>query len=112
LANLENGIHFDMTFTLASLKGFLIGIVIFILVNLLAAHLLSDCGLPAVFGKDFCADDIVRAGFPLIFFEEGGFAYRIIFNLPNLLLDIFIGLGFSIICGFIAHRRFNRRVKE
>ncbi len=101
-----------MTFTLASLKGFLMGLIIFILANLLAAHLLSDCGLPAVLGKDFCADDIVRAGFPLIFFEEGGFAYRIIFNQPYLLLDILIGLGFSIICGFIASLRFNQHEKE
>ena len=34
----------------AFLNGFLIGLLIFLLANLLAAQLLSDCGLPAVFG--------------------------------------------------------------
>ena len=91
-----------MTFSRTFLNGFLIGLLIFILANLFAAHLLSDCGLPALLGADSCADDLSRAGFPLVFFEQGGFAYRIIFNLPYLFLDIFIGLGFAAICGFIA----------
>lgn len=91
-----------MTTSHTFLKGFLIGLLLFILVNILAAHLLSDCGLPAILGTDSCADDIVRTGFPLIFFEEGGFAFRSIFNLPYLLLDIFIGLDFAILCGFVA----------
>jgi len=83
-------------------KGVLIGLAMFILINLLAAYLLSDCGLPAVLGMSFCSDDIARAGFPLVFFEQGGFAYRSIFNLPSLLFDIFIGIAFAILCGFIA----------
>ena len=91
-----------MTFSRTFLNGFLIGLLVFILANLFAAHLLSDCGLPALLGADFCADDISRAGFPLVFFEQGSFAYRSIFNLPYLFLDIFIGLGFAAICGFIA----------
>jgi hypothetical protein len=91
-----------MTSRRAFLNGFLIGLFIMILANLLAAHLLSDCGLPAILGTDFCADDIARAGFPLVFFEQGGFSYRSIFNLPNLLLDLFIGFDFAVICGFIA----------
>ncbi|MBK8418490.1 MAG: hypothetical protein IPL17_06495 [Anaerolineales bacterium] len=91
-----------MTLSRAFLHGMLIGLLLFILANLLAAHLLSDCGLPSVFGMDFCADDIARAGFPLIFFEEGGFSYRSILNLPYLFLDIFIGLDFAIVCGFIG----------
>ena len=91
-----------MTFSRTFLNGFLIGLLVFILANLIAAHLLSDCGLPALLGADACADDISRAGFPLVFFEQGGFAYRSIFNLPYLFLDIFIGLGFAAICGFLA----------
>lgn len=82
--------------------GFLVGLLIVAAVNLLAAHLFSDCGLPAVLGASACADDIVRAGFPVIFLEQGGFAFRSIFNLPFLLLDIFIGLGFAALCGLIA----------
>ena len=92
-----------MTVSRPFLNGFLIGLVLFLLANLLAAHLLSDCGLPAVLGMDYCADDIARAGFPLIFFEEGGFAYRSIFNLPYLWLDIFIGVDFAITSGLILH---------
>ena len=88
----------------AFLNGLLIGLLVFLLANLLAAHLLSDCGLAAVFGQSHCADDITRAGFPLIFYEEGGFAYRHIFNPPNLYLDIFIGLNFAVISGFIARK--------
>ena len=91
-----------MTASRTFLNGLLIGLSIFILANILTAHLLSDCGLPAILGADPCADDIVRAGFPLIFFEAGGFAYRSIFNFPYLLLDIFIGIDFAILCGFIA----------
>jgi len=78
--------------------------VIFLLANLLAAHLLSDCGLPAVFGRDACADDIALAGFPLVFFEEGGFAFRRNFNLPDLLIDVLIGLGTGILGGFVVRK--------
>ena len=92
----------DTTFNRTFLNGFLIGLLLFLAINLLAAHRLSDCGLPAILGTDSCADDIVRAGFPLIFFEQGGFAFRSIFNLPYLLLDIFIWLDFATLCGFIA----------
>jgi hypothetical protein len=91
-----------MTTSRVFLNGFLIGLFIVILVNLLAAHLLSDCGLSAVLGVDSCADDIARAGFPLVFFEQGGFAYQSFFNLPHLLSDAFIGLSFAITCGFVA----------
>lgn len=101
-----------MTASRTFLNGLLIGLFIFILANVLAAHLLSDCGLPAVLGTDFCADDIARAGFPLIFFEQGGFAFRSIFNLPYLLLDLFIGLDFAILCGFTARWLFKQRAKE
>lgn len=101
-----------MTFGRVFLKGFLIGLFIMILVNILAAHLLSDCGLPAILGVSPCADDIVRAGFPLVFFEQGGFAYRSIFNLPYLLLDILFGIGFAGISGIVARRLFNQRKRE
>jgi hypothetical protein len=93
----------------AFLNGFSIGLLIFLLANLLAAHLLSDCGLPAVFGLSRCADDIARAGFPLVFFEQGGFAYRSIFNLPYLLWDIFIGLDFAVVSGFVVRKIAQRR---
>ncbi|HXQ34589.1 MAG TPA: hypothetical protein VN843_11310 [Anaerolineales bacterium] len=83
--------------------GFVIGLLIFIAINLLSAHLASDCGLPAVFGRDPCADDIARAGWPLRFYEEGGFAYRLEFNLPALLVDLVIGIIWASVVGwFIA----------
>jgi hypothetical protein len=43
-----------------------------------------------------------RPKVPLVFYEEGGFAYRQIFNLPYFLLDIFGGLDFAVMSGFIG----------
>lgn len=71
--------------------GFMIGLLAFILVNLFSAHLSSDCGLLAVFERDSCADDVARAGWPLTFYEKGGFDYRFEFNPPVLFLDFVIG---------------------
>lgn len=85
--------------------GFGIGLLIFIAINLLSAHLNSDCGLLAVFERDACADDIARAGWPLAFYERGGFAYRFEFLPPVLLLDIAIGIISAGILGWIAARR-------
>lgn len=93
------------------INGSLIGVFAFLLASLLAAHLLSDCGLPAVIGMDYCADDIVRAGFPWVFFEEGGFAYREMFNLPLLVLDLFVGLSLAVFSGFMARWIEQRRQK-
>ena len=52
--------------------GFAIGLLFFVAINLLSAHLRSDCGLLAVFERDACADDIARAGWPFAFYEQGG----------------------------------------
>lgn len=73
-----------MAFFHAFLNEFLIGLFIFTLAHLLAAPLLSNCGLPTILGTDSCADDFVRDAFPLIFFEQGNIAFRSIFNLPYL----------------------------
>jgi hypothetical protein len=99
----KNGTWILMTKSNNFLIGIGIGLVFFLLANLLAAHLLSDCGLPGVLGTDSCADDIARIGFPLIFFEEGGFAYRSYFNLPYFLLDLFISLDLALFSGFMTH---------
>lgn len=96
-----------MTARKAFLKGFLIGLSIFILLNILASALLSDCGLPALFGLGGCADAISRVGFPFAFFEQGGFAYRSIFNLPVFILDLVIGIGFAAILGYFNSKRSN-----
>ena len=71
--------------------GFTIGLLAFSLINLFSAHLSSDCGLLAVFERDPCADDVVRAGWPPAFYEKGGFDYRFDFNPPVLSLDLVIG---------------------
>ena len=68
--------------------GFAVGFIALLLINLLAAHLASDCGLAAVFGRSACADDMVRLGWPLQFYEAGVFAYRNNFNPGMLSLDI------------------------
>ena len=85
--------------------GFLIGLVLFLAVNLLAAHLLSDCGLPSVFGADACSDDIARAGFPVVFYEKGGFAEHSLLDKGSLGLDLLVGITFSTILGFFINRR-------
>lgn len=80
----------------------MIGLSVFILFNILASALFSDCGLPALFGLGACADAISRAGFPFVFFEQGGFVYHSDFNLSLLLLDLIIGIGFAIFTGFFT----------
>jgi len=74
------------------LSGFLLGALAFLTANLLAAHFMSDCGLPAVFGVDSCADDIIRAGWPFQFYEEGGIAFHSYFDGLKLAIDIAAGL--------------------
>lgn len=101
-----------MTFNRSFLNGSLIGLLIFLVANLIAAHLRSDCGLPALLGASACADNISRAGFPLIFLEQGGFAPRNMFNLSNLLFDIFIGFDLVFTSGFIASWREKRNIKS
>lgn len=91
------------------LKGFLIGLSAFILLNILAAHLFSDCGMPAVLGLLGCSDDIVRVGFPFIFWEEGGIAFRSSFQPFILILDLILGIGLALVFGF-QYR--SRRKKE
>jgi len=75
--------------------------LIFLAINLLAAHLASDCGLPAVFGRDGCADDIARAGWPMQFYEEGGFAYHRDVNFLFLLINVGIGAAFALLTGWL-----------
>lgn len=86
------------------LTGFLLALLLFLAANLLAAHVQSDCGLPAFFNMSNCADDIRRAGFPLRFYEEGGFAYRSDFEMGALVIDILSGLALGILGGLIAQR--------
>ena len=66
---------------------------------------MSDCGLSAVFGVSGCADDVVRAGFPFPFYERGGFDFRNNFNLLLLLLDLLLGIGLAVFCGYLAGNR-------
>jgi hypothetical protein len=87
--------------------GFGIGLLLFLAINPFAAHLASDCGLLAVFGRDtlggarVCADDIARAGWPMQFYEEGGFAYHRDFDSTFLTIDIVVGGLFSMIPDWI-----------
>lgn len=85
--------------------GFILGLLLFLAVNLAAAHLASDCGLMAVFGRDPCADDIARAGWPLRFFEQGGFDFREEFRIGNLILDLLLGMLISSTIGWLFARR-------
>ena len=85
--------------------AFLLGLATFIVINLVSAHLASDCGLVAVFGQDFCADDIARAGWPLRFYEVGGFDEHHYVSSGMFGLDILIGLALSSTLGWYAARQ-------
>jgi hypothetical protein len=95
-------------------KGFYVGaiatLLLFLAANLVAAQLQSDCGIRAVIGLwvpgfSACNDDIVRLGFPFQFLEQGGFAFRSIFNLGALLADAIIAFCAGVLVGLIAQRR-------
>lgn len=86
------------------LTGFLLTFLLFLAANLLAAHLQSDCGLPAFFNMAGCDDDIRRAGFPLQFYEEGGFAYHSNFDILAFGLDLVLGLALGVLGGLAAGR--------
>jgi hypothetical protein len=88
----------------AFFAGFLVGLLLIFLMNVIAAHLLSDCGLPAILGTSYCADDIIRAGFPFVFLEEGGFAFRRNFNGSYMVVDILIGFGVALLSGVLLHQ--------
>ena len=90
--------------TIRYLIGFAMGLLTFIFINLVAAHLSSDCGLFAVFGSDSCSDDIARAGWPIRFYEEGGFAYRRVFDGGALSLDLGLGLASAGLIGWLFWR--------
>lgn len=90
-------------------SGFLIGLAVFVLINLLSAHLASDCGLPALFGRDPCADDIARAGWPLRFYEEGGLDYRRTFDPSALALDLVLAGVMSAGFGWLLTRHKSTR---
>ena len=90
------------------LTAFLGALVLFVVVNLLWAHVRSDCGLPSLWGSGSCADDIRRAGFPLQFWEDGGFAFRRVFSLPALLADVGLGLALAAAAGWAAARFWRR----
>jgi hypothetical protein len=76
------------------------GLLAMLGLNVLAAHLQSDCGLPAWFGLAGCADDIRRAGFPFLFAEFGGFIGRSSFSRPMLLVDVGVALAASAALGW------------
>jgi hypothetical protein len=85
-------------------RGLVLGLLAFLLLNLLLSHLRSDCGLPAFFGLAGCADDIQRAGFPFLFLERGGFIGLNTFSVAALAADIGMALAVSAALGWAAAR--------
>jgi hypothetical protein len=82
--------------------GLAAGLLVFVLINLLVAHLRSDCGLLALLGRSPCADDIRRAGWPWLFLEQGGFIARHTFLPLALAGDVVVGLIFGVVTGRLA----------
>ena len=86
------------------ITGFAATLLVFLLINIVVAHLRSDCGIWAVIGLWLprwspCNDDIVRVGFPFLVLEQGGFAYRSIFDPLAVLLNSAIAVGASLLVG-------------
>ncbi len=89
--------------------GLILTLLLFIAINLVAAHVQSDCGIRAVIGLwvpglSICNDDIVRIGFPFRVLEQGGFAFRSIFNPSALIANVLISVGAGVIVGLVAQR--------
>jgi len=82
------------------LNGFVSGALIVVLLNLLAIHLRSDAGISALIGG--CYDCTLRAGFPWLVLESGGFVNRSHFDPQALFHDVLVGVGIWIACGFLA----------
>ena len=91
------------------LFGFIATLLVFAAITLFAAHAQSDCGIRAVIGLwlpgfNFCADDIVRVGFPFRVIEKGGFAFRSLFDAGALIGDVLVGIVVSAAVGWLAQR--------
>jgi hypothetical protein len=84
--------------------GFVCGLLLFIAINLLAAHLASDCGLSAVFGSNSCADAITRVGWPLQYYESSGFVYQRNFNPLFFLIDMLVAFAMAAGMGWLFSR--------
>jgi hypothetical protein len=89
--------------------SFIAALFLFIAINLIAAHLQSDCGIRAVIGIfvsrfSGCMDDVVRIGFPFLFMRVGGFAAPFFFSVGALIGDIVVAGGASVLVGLIAQR--------
>src|SRR5262245_22091838 len=98
--------------------GFVATSLVFLLANIVVAHLRSDCGIWAVIGLwlprwSVCSDDIVRVGFPFLVLEQGGFCYRSIFDPLAALLNSAITIGASLLVGGMLRlsSRSGRRTK-
>lgn len=79
--------------------GFAVTLLVFLIINVIAIQVRSDCGIMGALGMAGCADDISRAGFPLLVWERGGFAYRDTFDAIALLIDVAIAFGVSALAG-------------
>ena len=84
--------------------GFAITLFLCIGATIVIAHFQSDCGIIGVLGLAGCSDDTNRVGFPLVIWEEDGFAYHESFNPGALLVDLIVVVGTSTIAGLIYQR--------
>jgi len=92
--------------------GFALTFIIFLAINVLAIQLMSDCGIMGALGMAGCADDISRAGFPLLVWERGGFAYRDNFNAVALLVDVGLAFGVSLVVGLVSQWLWAKRTPK
>ncbi len=89
--------------------GFVLSLLAFVVLNVVWLHVRSDCGLPTWLGVSGCADDVRRAGFPLQFYQAGGFVAQTSFSLRALLLDAGLAAAVSAAAGWVAQATAGRR---
>jgi hypothetical protein len=89
--------------------GFAVTLLLFLAINVVAIQVMSDCGIMGALGMAGCADDISRAGFPLLVWEQGGFAYRSNFYPAAFLIDSGLAVGLSVVVGWLSQWVWARR---
>src|ERR1041384_5676168 len=84
--------------------GCAFGLALFAVATCAHAHLASSCGLLSVLSFVHCPDGIKRVGFPLVIWEEGGFAYHSMFSVAALAFDLCVAGCAALLAGVVARR--------
>lgn len=93
-------------------SGFVIGITVFVIANIISAHVRSSVGIGAILGIIGADDDIRAVGFPLLFWKTGGFANHTYFSLQSLIINLMVAEVVSALLGLIFYITFRSKSDE